>query len=391
MYVISGHILYDITIGDKRTPFPIGTGNLQSLYITETIQQAAPQFEMIFHDIQGQLNNTISLSDGTMISIMLGKLENQQSLSYSDFRLFNMPKMTPGSGGQNYIIRGVLDAAKYIRGHVQNVYKGTSSQALSQLASDAGLTYQGIDTNDSQTWLPSRCSFFHAAHKIVQHGYVDDKSCMMHGVTLGKTLKYYNVTSLISQQPAAILYMGDPSQIPQNISSHVGSNKFQVWDYQAQSNSGLLNYHLGYGAKQTQEQLDGTLQVNSQIQATKFSNDFAISTDVYKQTQLVRNTYSPPNTGNTNAAYIAAHYQNNRQKTMFSSYIDVLCEDSTNLTLFDIVYLQLVDKVTRQNFTAFNGLYFVINKTYAIIGNKYYEKLRIINTGPYSDPSNQNI
>jgi hypothetical protein len=389
MYIIDKTVFLDITIGDNKTPFPIGTGNIEALHVIENIN-TVPQMQFVFKDVQGNLNKTISISDGTPLNIKIGRYDNQQNLQYYNFRVFSQHGPVPASGGQIYSLNCIIDSAKYIRGIVQQSFNGTSSQAISQIAAAAGLQFSGVPTNDSQAWLPSRCSYMQMARKIANHGYVDAQSYMRLGLTKANLVKYYNASALIGQKPKAALVMGDINQLPKNILQQVGNLAFVVFDYKPASQSGIRNFATGYGAKQQQQTLDGSNVDLTHVNATKLSNSFDINSAVYAAVDFVKSSYVPPDAGNSHPNYIQAGYQNQRIKAVFSNEIDVLLMTMSGLEIFDIVYLQLVDKTTRKVFTAYTGMYFVEAITGSVMGNRYYEKVRLVNTGKYLDPNGDN-
>lgn len=376
--IIDGQYYVQIAIGGQD--FPATPSTIYDCYeINDTVGHI-PTLQLDIRDSSGQLLNNYSIGDGVPIDVMTS-IDQTKSPASTRYRMFGMPKARYIDNESVIHITGYLDAATYLRGMPTKPYVGNSSDAINQLASDAGLTAMTDGTNDMMTWRPFRKPFAAFAKSICDHGWVDDTSCMSLVVNRSKQLLYYDIAQRIKGQPQVTftnVAAGQDIFAPEGVNSYQISAAPRVRD-----KSGPLNHWVGYGANTWQVDVNGNLQVYNPVQATMLSNNLEVSTQIQQDVdKLVRHMYYPWDLGNTFNKYIQAYHQNKRLRSLFATDVEILVDDDVNdFDIFDLATVDIIDPDSGNLSPAFSGIYICTAKTRAVFGSGFFTKCVLTTQG----------
>lgn len=381
MFDLRGYCKLDVSIGENKVALPVTLGNLKHCIIVDNLQFLVPVLDMRFIDSTGVTKKSVTLGDGTPITVAIGKDSGTGTFRRKTFRVISVPESKDDVSGYMYHVIALLDEMKYVRGQVKKAYSDmTSVEAIRQLAKDCGFTdiYTPAETNDRMTWLPAGSSYGNLCHNIADHGWIDDTSCMVTAVSSDfqtSRLMYINLPEELKLPPVAIF-----SQNPHK------SNEHLVVDMKVKNFGGFFNNWVGYGHEDTQETLSGAPQRHKDVKATKTGANLNMDAGVKASVGTARRTFQPIDCGNTSAIFSKAEHQNNRLRATYSQITEVTTPEFTNVKLFDIVALDTFDAITKTKQVETSGNYLVGAKIKMILGNKYYEKFRLVSTG-----SNANV
>ena len=338
-----------------------GTNFLRELSLTEHIGYSFPVFSATLRDSTGAMDNFLAIRDGTKINIAIGSSkENQHSYN---FRTISYTKSST-SGETTWIINGVLDCPKYYSMSKRAAYQGTSNDCLNKIAQDSGLIYVGTDAtfDDNQVWLATGDTNAVFAQRIADHGYCNDTSATMIATTLEGKLLYKDLNTQIQLPAVDDFYLG------QMVDEDPVSNETIF-----SSNSGFRNNWLGTGVLRAVTGISGVESTLSSIPVTNCENFLSVNSDVKSAVQYTKIDCSEFNAGNTHANYEKAFYQNIRQRSLFSQYVDMLFyEQNMPLAkLLDCIYLHINDPQTSE-IAEGEGKYLVAGITTVIHGGYLY-------------------
>lgn len=386
MFYISDSLAFNLAV--EGASKPMDQGNLVVVDLVENASMVVPILKIEMKDVTGNFSKT-PLVDGTRLFVQIGKYENGPPLARMPFRVIRMPQTTGGAQGQSVRLWCAYDSPQYLYGLVRKPYKGTTFQVFDTLASELGLNgVSGVQTNDEQWWRPAHERYSTFVRKIVKHAYVDDKSCLVHAHSAAGVLFLRNLTTAFESKPKLKLTeKGLTADYKKSPSSAPNPPEVLILSASIDSHTGTLNAKAGYGSTVYQEMLSGEGDVFNTIAAQRQSNVFGVNADVKGMLQSgVRARPAPIDCGNTHENYIKAFHQNERRKSLHSTFVDVVIDSYTSLDLFDVVELELIDRTTLGILRAYSQNYLVWGRTRRIQGTKYYEALRLMATGTADDP-----
>lgn len=370
-----------LTVGDQvtialavdGTDIPVGLSSFSKFEMCENIATKLPTIEFEINDPLNFFSELTQLKDG---SIVTGLLHSDCGYDYgqpqSTDYLVQGTSLEIHGNALHYLCNGIYNAPKYLAGNVTKSYKGTSADVLGQLIGECGLTLKAADgTNDSMAWLPSRESYHDFIRNIVDHGHVDDKSIMSHGVTSQGEVIYKNLTTLATQAPSKIIASGSPDMITQGI---IPCIKYKVINM-----AGMSNFTYNYGLKLVQEKMTGLAQDFSSFAATLFNSDGLDLSSSIKDAigGFVRSEYLPHDFGNTHDNMYQAEYQNRRGKQTFTTKVEVTTLNSSGLNIYDVVEFRPILPTNNQLAEFLVGNYIITAKTKYLAGNQYSERLEL--------------
>jgi len=301
--------------------YPLGSINLlNSLHIGATIRGSVPLLSMQISDAQHVIE-VINLRDGMPIRVVI-KAQGKESQTYK-FRLFNSKKIQSGAC-YVYNIYGYWDSPLYWNTSTSQPIRGTSDEALAQIAAIAGLQYDGTTTGDSQLWLPKNRQYRMWAKDIAAAGYLNDTSCMALGLDVDGTLRYKNVNALPAPTKSILAYQ-------------FSKDSFTAVDYRISAASGFNNAVTGYQNMRFVQSSVGD-DIQSPLTDLAFKPD--VSSPLYNQTlkaQLGRGPvrFGPIDVGNVHEQYEKALYQNLRYQNLFNLGLDALVLMPTQIKLLE--------------------------------------------------------
>ncbi len=365
-YALSGRLEVGIQI--NGTDFPLDTFNLLNfLQIGWTTRTNLPTCHFAISDVRHTLDN-LSLQDGIPLTITIAPY-GQATTTYN-FRKFNHVKTFNGQCFQ-YEIDGYLDNPLFWTGTVTAGFTGTSGDLMSSVASKCGMTYDGVQTADSQLWLPRNRTYGEWTSFVVPRGYIDDSSCMVAGVdpTGAGKLIYKNVTNL--PDPTVTVVFG------QQVSGSLTCS-----NYAPAASSGMGNKFQGYQHTRYGQSMTSATPSTAMSQMT-FTPDvsgYYLNTDISQQIGQGYRTFGGIDVGNTHEKYDQAIYQNRRLASLYSLGVEFLMMSPSSLTLLDKFTFQ-VDNETQKQDLPYAGTYTIGAKALFIQGGTYAEKLLGIRMG----------
>ena len=364
-FSITNRIDISIYINGVDYPLGPGTNTLNFLHMGCSSRGKLPTCHFMVTDTTKSLDK-IFLQDGIPLTINAKPYRFPNS-TYN-FRLFHKRKTFNGSAFV-YEVDGYWDAPMYWTGTSQTGIQGTSGTVLNTIANNTGLMYTGINTNDTQLWMPRNRSLGEFVKTVYQHGYINDNSYTVAGVDLSGTLLYVDANNLPAPATTLVAYQ-------------MVEGMYTVTDYKAVSKSGLNNALTGYNnTRVTQSQTGTALSTdNTQVAFTPDTTAPSFNTTVKTQAARGYQTYGPIDVGNVHANYERAAYQNMRFANLYSMDVEFLLNTPSSLSLFDKFTFSLETENQKQD-PAYSGVYIVAGRAIYVQGTTYCEKIIGTRTG----------
>lgn len=364
-YSVQGRIEVSVFINDIE--FPLDALNtLNYLQIAWTTRTILPTFRLGVFDARHVLDN-LNLQDGIPIRIVVKPL-GLTTVAFN-FRKYDHTKTFNGTGFV-YEMDGYLDYPKFWTGTALGGIRGTSSDALSSIASQCGLKFDGVPTSDSQLWMPRNRTFGEWAYAIKKRGFVSESSYMELGINPDGTMLYRDVTQLPAPQKTIIL--GQYKQ-----------GAMTAMDYMPKARSGLNNKMTGYQNTRVQQTImsaDTLTSSNTSVTTTPDTTSPLYNKTVQGLVQRGYQSYGGIDVGNTHENYERALYQNIRIANTYSLDVEFLMQSPTNMGLFDTFVFAVDQEVNKQD-APFAGTYTTVGRSMLITGSQFAEKILGTRTG----------
>lgn len=363
-YSVQGRI--EVSVFINNVEFPLDAMNtLNFLQIAWTTRSILPTFRLGIFDARHVLDK-VELQDGIPIRLVIKPL-GLDTITFN-FRKYDHTKTFNGTGF-SYELDGYLDFPRFWTGTTLAGFRGTSSDALSNIASQCGLKFDGVATSDSQLWMPRNRTFGEWAYSIKQRGFVSSASYMEVGVNPDGTLLYRDITQLPAPQKTIIL--GQYKQ-----------GAMTAMDYMPHARSGLNNKMTGYQNSRYAQSMTGQIATTPYTQVTV---DVDTTSPLYNKTvqDLVQRgyqSYGAIDVGNTHENYELAIYQNLRIANTYSLDVEFLMQSPTNLGLFDTFVFSVDQEVNKQD-AAYAGTYTTVGRSMVVSGGQFAEKILGTRTG----------
>lgn len=363
-YVVQGRLEVSILI--NQAEFPLDTQNLlHFLHIGFSTRFKLPTVHFAVSDVQHTLD-TISLQDGIPITIAIKPMQGQTT--YYNFRKFHHKKVFNGKCF-TYEIDGYLNCPLYWTGTTTAGIQGTSSDVMQTIATNCGLQYNGVTTNDSQLWVPRNRTYGEFAKAVASRGYISNSSYMVNGVDAAGTLFYQDVNNLPSSKANIVL-----GQLVQG--------SYTAIDYHPIANSGMNNKMQGYQHTRYDQSLISATPSQSydQISFTPDAPGYFVNTAISQAITTGYKSFGGIDVGNTHSMYEQAVYQNRRFASLYSLAVEFQLYTPTQLTLFDRFTFS-VDTDAQKQDVPYAGVYTIAAKALFITGANYSEKLLGVRQG----------
>lgn len=355
---------YRIQFAIAGTEIPVNLSSFQELSIIENISCKLPTLKFVYSD---PLNALVRypLTDGTKIDIVLhsnNPNDPEPPIQYS-FRAVGA-KYVPQ--GKRIFVRcaGVFDRMEYLRKIQKMPEQGNSSDAIKSVLGKNGFGKFDIDsTKDKMWWRPSGQMQFVAGFikHMAQHGYVDQKSIMSHGVSLDGTFHYKNVAELAKSNGGRIITEVD------RVNADNGDIPLMEWE--VTSLGGVSNMFSGYGSKIVQEKLDGNADKITDMIMPLLSGALNMDSGLKSIIGSVVNTYLPTNIGNHHDKMYNAQDQNHRGLFQLqSTQVKCTSNQATGVKVYDKIVFRPHLPTTNELFDMVCGSYIVTSKT------KYFKR-----------------
>ena len=362
-YEIQDRVSLQLLFNDKEWIFN-RANELDFVHMVASTRISVPMLHLALQDNLDSLSSSTNLADGARIQIVLSA-RGGRSVSYS-FRL-NSFKRQPSGGGYRYEIDAYLDVPTYWHTSRTDPFKGTSYEAIAHIASRCGLNFSGSSTSDAQTWIPRNMRYHEWARDIADYGFRSDSGFMKLGLNLDKTLVYKDV---IDETPS----------IKNMVFAEYTTNGIMISDAVPASSSGTMNHYSGYQDSLIEQDVmnANVFKENKNVTVSKGlgQRSLLVNSRIKSAVDQSRISFNPIDPGNTHANYERAGYQNERMNGLFSSRIEVVTPQSTELRLLDGVTL-VFDSGT-EYLQAFSGRYIIASRAVRLQGNEYFEKFELL-------------
>jgi len=367
MYGIKDQWECSLSIGGKE--YPAVPGNIVELNWFESIHQGLPSLNLTIRDLTEEFAKIASAGDGVKIEITLG--DGREGSTSGVFNIQGPPQVMAGNGTTHVKSNAVLDTIEYNRKIAQGLYEGSSSEVISKLAQENGLTpIVATQTNDSQVWLPNNNSIRNFVWNIANHAYAGDQSAMVFGVSDQKELIYGDANQLIRSGEKILGY--DES---------LGHLVVQEWEG---SSSGMIaNNFKSYGATTSFWSAEGVLTELNKISANLFGTSFSFSQSNAQRIgdMGTRLDAQPRPAGNTHDKYNEAAHINSRTKAMWNIDVNALIYRHSGIRLLEGVDLKLLKHGETKPSEIYTGRALLTAKTKSLAASKYVERLTLTTNG----------
>lgn len=356
---------------------PLDKLNLLSyLHIVESARIYVPMLSMRLTDATKFLTQNQLLTDGAVITVTLGVSDIRRVY---EFRLFGSVDRL-GPGGTDYQITGYLNVPKYWIESTAKTLTGTASETIKQIANTCGLSYEGINTTDSQIWLPHNTRYCEFARQVSERAWLDDQSCVQLAVLAKKTLRLINVGDFESRQVTELFS-----------NRGAGGKILPVTDYNILSKSGFFNAASGYQQSKIVQSITSTADVDlSQLNVKRNSRRMSINKDVKDEVQQSKVLYAPIDIGNVSSNYEKALYQNRRLANLFSFGAEFVTSQMIKSEVLDLVGCDF-SKPGLSGVQAISGTSLLTSKVTYVEGTNFYQKCEVFRHGINTDKENTQL
>lgn len=373
-YSIGDQLTIGLTINGQV--YPLNGGAFEEISVVQNAICNLPTFQAILKDSSGQLIDNFSIKDGTPIKIVMG---NSSGVRTMNFRVYGQPIVQPLQGDYITKLVGYLDFPVYLLGLISSKeFFGTSGSIVGSIASDCGFKNLDIDvTDDSMLWNFPFKTYANFIKYLTKYAYASNTSAFSSGVSLDSTLHFKDIAALVKGNPKTLFYWGKPSDtsIP----------NYPALLYKIKTLSGIMNKFAGYSMGQNQEQLDGSYEELKTVNATRQSNYLDMNKEIKDTIGNTRIEYFPPDCGNTHSSYEVAKHQNSRILSTFSTLVEFVTDEFTDVKLFDLCKWEAMNTVTRDLNISYSAPYLVCASRATATKLGFYEKIRLITQGKQLD------
>lgn len=367
---IRGQCYINLSIGGHA--IAVNPSSLHYAYILSNIHQKVPSCVIEFIDTQNLYTNQFPIGDGMPLSLEFSRDADDGAL-IPDLSVFGTPRTIPGASYTSIRVDSFLNLTKYQRSLVSTPYEGTSSDVMSAVGGECGLSVTADTTQDTMKWLPSRKSYADFLREVCSRGWINDTSCMTMGVTEDKELRYRDLSQAFSKAPKARLTNGDINKMPGFI---------WMRDWQLATKSGVYNNAAAYGSRTAVVDLDGNVAKHEKVSGVRAAPHFEMSPEKREAAGVVRKNYQPFECGNVHPNYAKAAHQNKKLRSLYSFDINVVVPQYVGAQIFDVVELVIFTQPNSPEINrAYSGKYIVTAKCRYLASARYVEKYTLTTHG----------
>lgn len=360
-YLVQGRLEVSVYFNDQE--FIFDTVNLLNyLHISESRRFQLPALTMSLMDRAQYFSRTNALKDGSKITIVLKAVGSKNSKTMN-FRIFSYE----AEGAFSYKITGYMDFPLYFNGTSFKPIYGSSSAVLQEIATRCGMEYDGVPTNDVQSWYPKNLTYAKFARSVVDHAWVVDSSFMDVAVSSSGKMIYRDVNNLTAEPVKLIAYS-------------YAENSYPVTSCEMSTSSGFNNLQTGYWNAYLDQSIVVDNKLYNDLPFKPDSKDPLLNLELRGKLERGQWTYTPIDVGNTHYAYQKAAYQNNRYANLLSFGVDFTIPLDTQLEIFDRVSYT-VQNDDSSIATRYAGIYTVAEKIIYVQGANYAEKITAFRHG----------
>ena len=220
--------------------FITGFSAFKEILVVETLQASLPMAKVTWQDASLQSYRDLQLTDGATLELEIGKLGQGQTKT--TFRRFSDRGSRSYQSGQDISAVFLMDAAKYTSKALRKAKKGNSSDIISEMAGECGLTAVVDATSDEQVWFSAGQTYNTFANQVAKNGYISDSSCMILAVTSDGKLLYKDINKAMVGEAKKKLYSSTLAPLGDKAVLLIANDI-------ARSTSGFSNQWINYGYK----------------------------------------------------------------------------------------------------------------------------------------------
>jgi hypothetical protein len=333
--------------------------------------------ELVFLDPYDVVAGALTVADGSLVEIDAGKTADR--VYRYDLKIFNTVTRKLDEGTLYHLT--MIDTwDKWRLLTRKGSLNMTSSEALAAIAKDCGMAYSGAATNDRQVWLPLADQNATFARRIGARGFVDSRSCMAMGVTLGGELRYVNLNGMDLNTKGYEFCHGTQQGI-------------WVTDWRIRSNSGAANQSGGYATTDHQfSTVEGKSNTQNKVQLQRKSNILNLNLEAKAAAGDGKILMRPIDAGNNHPAAQSALYQNKRILQLLSTSTSIVTPYDPNVDLLEpVLFSNFIANKQSGNIALdakTSGIFIVAGKAIHIGSDMMYnERYQFIREGQNMDNS----
>lgn len=377
VFHIENKVYFTLKIND--TPVSPSWNLFRKLLILNGFGLSAPQLQLTLNDMHGYLTGDLAVNDGTKITVTVGKKEDLAR--DIDFVVFGIKHHNEGNANL-IVLNCIIDAPKYLMEAGKDVKKGSSIDALKDIAGKSGLTHvSDLSTQDTMTWLNCGEPRHIYAQRITEHAWNGNQSCVVTTTNIYKELMTYDLFECLNKDPkVTFCYSFDDN------SKDVEGSPITVMEVCPVTISGAMNSWTNYGHSFSQHSLSGSDLNYEKANPLVLGDGLPLNKDLKSElegSQLGWGSFfdvgcdGDVSAYNLHKNYYEAEYLNTRHRALFTEGLRVSIDAFTELKLFDTVkYTQTdnLDDMDQVN-QRYIGKYVVGGQAIVIEGHHYVEVL----------------
>lgn len=362
MFILDGFV--NLKLNVNGVEIGVGPGTVKGLSIIQNMQNLTPILEGKIVDVEKLHAQSNLFNDGAKIIVNIGP--GVSSTADMKFRRFNNADIKNGNNGDLITFSAQLDMPKIRDVQKKSMQKMSSHDVISKFAGELGIRFDGDMTSDIMTWLPSNRPLGQWLRHVSDHGFASAQSAMAMMIA-GKgdgnwVMRYKDLVKQI-QKPATARFISE---------GYGGRSDVSIKTVQARSHSGSLNNTGNYNSVTQETTKSGEVKQHKQVEIVKSMLDLDISSVVKSAIAELPTFFFPIDAGNVHDNFAKAKHQNERIKQSFTSFLDVMTMDYTNIMIGDpveaiIIQGGVVNKTE-------SGKYIVQSRTQHAAGSSYRER-----------------
>lgn len=348
--------------------FPLDKLNtLQYLHISESVRSYLPVLNLKLVDATKFIAQNNLLVDGAIIKITIGADNKKKTY---EFRRFNHQAIPSGDGGTQYHISAYLNVPLFWMASTPTALNGTASETIKSIANTCGLSFTGVQTSETQLWMPHNTRYCEFARQVSERAWIDSESCVQMAVSADKTLRLVNVSDFETRKAAESF---------SNKGNYAGS--FPVTDQKLVSKSGLFNSAGGYQDTKIQQSFVSLTDKDlSQVNVKRNSRSLSMNKDLKAAVSQSKVTYAPIDVGNISDNYETALYQNRRLSNLYTFGVDFNTAYMVESNILDIVLCELT-MPELSGMQDISGNFLLTSKVTYVEGMNFYQKMECYRQG----------
>lgn len=377
VFHIENKVYMSFSIND--TPVSPSWNLFSKLLILNGFGLAAPQLQLTLNDMHGYLTGDLAVNDGTKITVTVGKKEDLAR--DIDFIVFGIKHHNEGNSNL-VILNCIIDAPKYLMEAGKDVKKGSSMDALKDIAQKSGLTHvTDLSTSDTMTWLNCGEPRHVYAQRITDHAWNGNQTCVVTTTNIYKEMMTKDLFECLDKDPqVTFCYSFDDE------STDVEGSPITVMEVCPVTISGAMNSWTNYGHSYSQHSMSGKDLNYEKANPLVLGDGLPLNKDLKSElegSQLGWGSFfdvgcdGDVSAYNLHKYYYEADYLNTRHRALFTEGIRVSIDAFTELKLFDTVkYVQTdnLDDMDQVN-PRYEGKYVIGGQAIIVEGHHYVEVL----------------